>query len=203
MKLYENTALPNPRRVRIFMAEKGVDVDLVQVDIGAGAHKTEDFLKKNPYGVVPVLELDDGTAICETISICRYLEEANDGPALMGKTAQEKAVIDMWHKRAEETALGPALAYFHHATEGLGEPNRYRNKDWGEKNRTLAIEGFGKLNAALAGTKYVAGDAFSVADITTLAAVDLAEALGFGVLAQYDNLKAWHEVVSARPSAAA
>lgn len=203
MKLYENTALPNPRRVRIFMAEKGVDVELVQVDIGTGAHKTPEFLAKNPYGVVPVLELDDGTTICETISICRYLEEANDGPALMGETAQEKAVIDMWHKRTEETVLGPALSYFHHATDGLGEPDRYRNKEWGEKNRDLTIAGFGKLDEALSQNAYIAGSAYSVADITALAAVDLAEALGFDVLSKYENLKTWHASVSARPSAAA
>lgn len=203
MKLYEHAPFPNPRRVRIFLAEKGVEAERIDVDVSARAHKSPEFLSKNPYGAVPVLELDDGTTLAETIAICRYVEEAHPTPALMGETPSEKAVVDMWQKRAEETALGPALTYFHHATEGLGEPDRYRNKEWGERNRDVARDGFAKIDTALANSTFVAGSRFSVADITLLAAVDLAEALGFDVLPENANLKRWHGSVSARPSAAA
>lgn len=203
MRLYEYEAFPNPRRVRIFLAEKGIDIDRIQVDVPSGAHKSPEYLKKNPYGLLPMLELDDGTTISETTSICRYIEAAFPDRPLMGSGAKEQAMVDMWQRRAEETAFQPALAYFHHATEGLGESGRYRNRDWGLRNRDVARQGFRMLDAALAERPFLAGAAFSIADITALAAVDFAEFLEFGILAENDNLRAWHARVSARPSAAA
>ena len=133
MKLYEYKAFPSPRRVRMFLAEKGINIPCEQIDVPAGEHRSPDYLSKNPDGVVPLLELDRGDYISETVAISRHFEENNPQIPLMGTTAEEKAAIEMWQRRVENSLFNTVATYFHHATEGLGEPDRYRNREWGEK----------------------------------------------------------------------
>lgn len=203
MKLYEYQAFPNPRRVRMFLAEKGIDLPREQVDVPAGEHLSPEFLSKNPDGLVPLLELDNGEYISETVAISRYFEERHPQTPLMGKTAQEKAAIEMWQRRIESSLFNTVSTYFHHATDGLGETDRYRNKEWGEKNREMVTQAMVKLNEQLAGNTFIAGDTFSIADITALCAIDFANAVNIGIPEQCTHLKNWHDNVNSRESAAA
>ncbi len=203
MKLYDYKAGPNPRRVRIFLAEKGVDVPLVEVDILKREHKTPDFLDKNPIGSIPVLELDDGTCISESVAICRYFEEVHPDPPLFGRNPIEKATIEMWLRRVELNFMVPVgLVWIH------GHPLTARLvkqiPEAAEQNRARVHIGYKLLNAQLETNEFVAGDAYSVVDAVLLASLDFANGL---VGVPYDegltHLKRWHETVSARPSAAA
>lgn len=203
MKLYDNESLPNPRRVRMFLAEKQIDIPRERVDVIAGKHRTPEFLNKNPDGTVPLLELDDGNYISETVAISRYFEEKHPEPPLMGKDAGEKASIEMWQRRVEHSLMNTLVAYFHHGTEGFGEPDRYRNREWGDYNRERAIEALKQLDRQLSENKFVAGDVFSIADITALCAIDLATAVGIEIPAEYTHIKSWYANVSMRQSATA
>lgn len=204
MKIYDYRGFPNPRRVRIFLAEKGVDtIPFEHIDVPAGAHRKPEFLAKNPYAAVPVLELDDGTYVSESMAISRYFEESHPTPSLMGSTAKEKAEIDMWQRRLEVSILEPALAYFHHGTEGLGPLEIYQNPDWGTHNHDRVAGGLEKLDHQLNGRPYVVGDKFSVADITAICGIDMAKAVGIGIAGGLINVHRWYDLVSARPSMAA
>lgn len=203
MKLYDDKSLPNPRRVRMFLAEKKIDIPREQVDVVAGMHRTPEFLGKNPDGTVPLLELDNGNYISETVAISRYFEEKYPEPSLMGKDPDEKALVEMWQRRIEHSLMNTLVTYFHHGTEGFGEPDRYRNSEWGEHNRKLAVEAMKKLDRQLAKNTCVVGDTFSIVDITALCAIDLALALGIEIPAECTHLKNWHADVSRRESAAA
>ena len=150
MKLYDCKGAVNPRRVDIFLAEKGIEIDRVQVDVFGGEHRSDKFRKLNPSCAVPFLELDDGVVISESTAISRYIEGQQPQPPLMGKTPQEQAYISMWQRRVEDGLLYAAQHYFHHATPGLGEPDRYRNADWGEANKQRAIETMRWLDKELA-----------------------------------------------------
>lgn len=202
VKLYEFEAFPNPRRVRVFLAEKGVEVDREQINVPEGEHRSAAFRQKNPFAGVPVLELDDGTCISETTAISRYFETKHPEPPLMGRDPQESAEVDMWQRRIEQGLFEKLLAYFHHATPGLGALETYQNKAWGENCRETAEGMLRQLDTALAGRNYIAGD-FSIADITGLCALDFAAVCGIEVPADCANVKAWHARLSARPSAAA
>ena len=203
MKLYEYEPYPSPRRVRMFLAEKGINIPCVQVDVPAGEHRSPEFLSKNPDGVVPLLELDNGNFISETVAISRYFEENYPQPALMGSTAEEKAAVEMWQRRVENSLANTVATYFHHATEGLGEQDRYRNKEWGEKNREKAISAMRQLEIQLAKNKFIVGDKFSIADITALCAIDFAAAVNIPIPDECRHLKRWYAEVSQRQSAAA
>ena len=203
MKLYEYEPYPSPRRVRMFLAEKGINIPCVQVDVPAGEHRSPEFLSKNPDGVVPLLELDNGNFISETVAISRYFEENYPQPALMGSTAEEKAAVEMWQRRVENSLANTVATYFHHATEGLGEPDRYRNKEWGEKNREKAISAMRQLEIQLAKNKFIVGDKFSIADITALCAIDFAAAVNIPIPDECRHLKRWYLEVNQRQSAAA
>ena len=202
MKLYEYEAFPNPRRVRMFLAEKGIEVPRMQVDVPAGEHRRPEFLSKNPDAGVPVLELDNGEYLAETVAISRYFEEIAPGNPLFGETAEEKARVEMWQRRVEATLPNAVGSYFHHATDGLGD-ERYRNREWGEKNRETALNAMRRLDAQLADNEFVAGSRFSIADITAICGIDFAKAVGIDVPSGCANLARWYEAVSARPSAAA
>lgn len=203
MKLYEYEAFPNPRRVRMFLAEKGIDVTRVQVNVPAGEHRTPEFIARNPDMAVPLLELDDGSHIAEAVSISRYFEARSPQPSLFGESAQEQASIDMWQRRAENWLQDTVASYFHHATDGLGEADRYRNREWGERNRDAAVDAMQRLDQQLTNNPFIAGAHFSVADITALCAVDFAKALEIEIPEHCEHLRKWHERISARPSAAA
>jgi glutathione S-transferase len=203
MKLYDCKGAVNPRRVDIFLAEKGIDIDRVRVDVFKGEHRSEEFRILNPACAVPFLELDDGVVISESAAISRYFEEQKPQPPLMGETPQEQACISMWQRRVEDGLLYAAQHFFHHATPGLGEPDRYRNADWGQANKTRVIETMRWIDRELAARPYIAGEAFTIADITALCAIDFAGNLGIAMPDDCTNLKAWHARVSDRPSAKA
>jgi glutathione S-transferase len=203
MKLYDCKDVINPRRIRMALAEKGIAVETVQVDVAKGEQRGAAFRKLNPLGAVPCLELDDGVVISECAAIARYLEASQPEPRLLGSTPKEQALVAMWQRRVEDGILNAATTFFHHATPGLGEPDRYRNADWGQANKKKVVETLNWLDRELGGRTHVAGDDFSFADITALCGVDIAKRLGIEMPAGADNLKAWHARVSARPSASA
>ena len=152
MKLHEFTAFPSPRRVRMFLAEKGIaDIEFVQVDVPSGAARQAAFLAKNPFGEVPVLELEDGTCISETTAISKYFEALQPAPALFGADAKEIALVEMWQRRLEAGLMNASTTYFHHATPGLGELETYQNREWGEKSRERALATMALLERHLEG----------------------------------------------------
>jgi glutathione S-transferase len=203
MKLYgERNPAPNPRRVRIFLAEKSLEIPYENVSIRKRAHKTPEFRAKNSLGQLPVLELDDGTTLCETVSICRYLEELHPTPSLFGETALERAQIDMWIRRIEFVLMQPIAAVWVHAhplTAGLGT----QFKDFGESRRDQAAKAMLWLDRELTGHDYIAGSRFSMADVVTLTTLDFATFIGLELPALCERLRAWHARVSERPSAKA
>lgn len=204
MKLHEHDGLPSPRRVRMFLAEKGIEgVERIQVDVAAGEARRDAFLAKNSLGEVPVLELDDGSYISEAAAISRFFEAEMPEPPLFGTNAAKQATIEMWLRRIENGLMGGATAYFHHATLGFGLLETYQNKSWGEKSRERAVATMRLLDGQLEGRDFIAGDGFSIADITALCAIDFAQAIAIEVPAELANLRAWHDRISGRPSAAA
>ncbi len=204
MKLYDFKPAPNPRRVRVFLAEKGVTIQMAQVDLFRGEHRQADFVAKNPFGRVPVLELDDGTLLSESIAICRYIEEQNPAPPLFGRNARERALIEMWSRSAEFELLFPIANVFRHGTE-VGkrlEPNQ--NTAWAETCRSRALAAMNIFNATLGERQFVTGADYSVADITAMIALDFGAATGAVMVPDgLKNLKRWHGEISARPSAKA
>jgi len=203
MKLYDNVRAPNPRRVRIFLAEKGIEVPTVQVDMLAGEHKSDAIKRLNPLGAIPVLELDDGDAIAESVAICRYFEELQPEPALFGRGAKGRAQVEMWNRRIELNLMGPIGQVWVH-----GSPITARLFEQvpaaADFNRKVAARFLGWLDAQLGDRSFLAGDDYSVADISALCTLDFAAALvEIPIDASHRNLVRWHENVSARPSAKA
>lgn len=203
MKLYEFEPFPNPRRARMFLAEKGLEVERIQVNVPEGEHRKQAFRAKNPSATVPCLELEDGTVISECSAISQYVEAAYPEPALLGKNPAEKGRIAMWQKRVEDGLMDAGTTYFHHATPGLGALEKYQNKDWGLKNRERATETMRWLDAELADRRYIGGDNYSIADITALCGVDFAKFCEIEIPEDCKNLQRWYEDVSSRPSAQA
>src|SRR5580698_5723886 len=203
MKLYnELNPAPNPRRVRIFLAEKAISIPFVHVPLRQGAHKDPGFLAKNSLGQVPVLELDDGSTLSESVAICRYLEELHPQPALFGATPWQRAQVEMWMRRIEfalMTRIGAVWVNTHKYTAHLGT----QYKDYGEASRARSLKAMHWLNDELEGREFLATDYFSMADIVALTTIDFATFIGIETPAELTHLNAWHARVSARPSAAA
>jgi glutathione S-transferase len=204
MKLYgAPKPAPNPRRVRMFLAEKGVALDETPVDLMAREHKSAAFRAKNSLGQVPTLELDDGETISETVAICRYFEELHPEPSLFGRTALQKAQVDMWVRRVEFVLMQPVGNYWRHAhprTAAL----IHQYKDFGESNRETYSSAQRWVDGELAdGRPFIAGDSISMADICALTTVDFAHWIGLPLDADRPHLAAWHTRMKARPSAAA
>lgn len=203
MKLYgAPMPAPNPRRVRIFLAEKGIDLPETPVSLTKREHKSPEHRARNSLGQVPTLELDDGTCISETVSICRYFEEIQPDPPLFGRSAVEKALVDMWVRRTEFTVMMPVGNFWRHAHPFTAQLLT-QFKEFGESNRETYAGAQRWLDRELAERPYLAGDAFSVADICLLTTVDFAAWIGLPLSDEGANLRAWHQRVSARPSAAA
>ncbi|MDE2487901.1 MAG: glutathione S-transferase family protein [Alphaproteobacteria bacterium] len=193
---------PNPRRVRIFLAEKGIDLPETPVNLMQREHKSPEHRARNSLGQVPTLVLDDGTAISETVAICRYFEETSDGPRMFGATPVEKALVDMWIRRAEFVLMQPVGNFWRHAhprTAAL----LTQYKDFGESNRETYAGALKWLNRELGAKPFIAGEAYTMADICALTTVDFADWIGLPVGDEYEAVKGWRERVSARPSAAA
>jgi glutathione S-transferase len=206
MKIYDRPGFPNPTRIRIVLAEKALDskVEFVPVDLIAAEHKQPAFLAKNPSGVLPVLELDDGTFVSECTAITEYLDNLDGTPTLTGRTPREKALIYMMQRRAEAYVLDPLGVFFHHATPGLGVAlQAFKSPEWEGRaemgQREGDKDGLKYFNEVLTRQPYLAGEAFSMADITLLAGLAFAEALG-AVPPDLTALKQWHERVATLPS---
>jgi len=207
MKIYDVAGFPNPDRVRIALAEKGAtkDVEFVHVDVLGGEHRTEAFRAKNPDAVVPCLELEDGTHIGQCNAITEYIDAAyGDGPSLTGTTARARARISMMNTRAEVGLLNAVSTYFHHATPGLGpDLEVYQCAEWGNKQREVAQKTMAYLDDVLAESDYLAGDEFSMADITAFAGLSFADRAKVEVPDTLTHLADWRARVAARPSVAA
>lgn len=204
MRIYDFKGFPNPTRVRIALAEKSLmdRVEFVPVNVPAGEHKRPEFLAKNPFGTVPVLELEDGTTIAECTAITEYLDNLAGKPTLTGKSAKERAIVHMMQRRAEHGLFDAVAAYFHHATPGLGPHIEiYQNREWGDKNRERAVAGMSYLDGILASQRYLAGEEFSMADITAFVGLAYADFAKIEVSTDLANLRAWRARVATRPSA--
>ena len=193
---------PNPRRVRIFAAEKGISLPSKEVSIMAREHKAPDFVAKNPRGQTPALELDDGTVIAESVAICRFLEALHPDPPLFGRTPTEIGVIEMWNRRVEMILMPPVGAVWVH-THLFTAALPGRNAEWGESNRPRIADAFAFFDRSLENSEFLAGDRYSMADILLLTTVDFATFIGAGPTPENAALLRWHEAVSARPSASA
>ncbi len=203
MKLYnEHNPAPNPRRVRIFLAEKGISIPIENVSIRERAHKSPEFKQKNSLGQLPVLSLDDGSHLSESVSICRYLEELHPTPMLFGADAMQRAHVDMWIRRVEFALMNPVAAVWIHTHPYTAKVGT-QYKDYGESNRQRALNAMRWLDRELEGREYVATSAYSMADIVTLTTIDFARFIGVGVPADLQQLNGWLGRVSARPSAGA
>ena len=203
MKLYgaPNPA-PNPRRVRIFLAEKGIDLPETPVDMRKREHKSEAYRAMNSLGQLPTLELDDGSSISETVAICRYFDELHPNPPMFGVTPIEKAHVDMWVRRIEFVLMTPVGNYWRHAhpfTAAL----LTQFKDFGESNVAAYASAQKWLDRELAGKSFIVGEAYTMADICALSTVDFATWIGLPLDPLLTNLGAWHARVTARPSAGA
>ncbi len=205
MKVYEFKGFPNPARVRVALAEKGLfdKAEFVQIDVPAGDHLKPDFLDKNPSGVVPVLELEDGTLISECSAITEYIDQIEGEPDLTGKSAQERATISMIQRKVEAGFLDAIAAFFHHATAGLGpEIEKYQNEDWGKKQLDKAVKTLHWMEGILTHQDYLAGSRFTVADITALAGFFFAGFVELAIPDTCPHVQAYAERLKARPSAA-
>jgi glutathione S-transferase len=193
---------PNPRRVRIFAAEKGISLPSKEVSIPAREHKAPEYVAKNPRGQTPALELDDGTVIAESVAICRFLEALHPDPPLFGRTPTEIGLVEMWNRRVEMILMPPVGAVWVH-THRFTAALPGRNAEWGESNRPRIADAFAFFDRALENSEFLAGEKFSMADILLLTTVDFATFIGSGPDAANGALMRWHETVSARPSASA
>ena len=209
MKFYDCTTAPSPRRVRIFLAEKGITVPSVQVDLRNNEQLTPAFLAINPEATVPVLELDNGTRITDAIGICVYFEAVQPQPSLMGETPEEKALIASWQRIAERNGFHAGMEALRNATPGLkgralpGPDNYEQIPALAERGRARLVRFFSQMDERLAQTEYVGGPRYSVADITALVSVDFARWVKLPIPEECVHLRRWHALVSARPSAKA
>lgn len=203
MKLYDGGRAPNPRRVRIFLAEKGIEVPLVPIDMGALGHRSEEVTSLNPLRRLPVLVLDDGTVLTKSIAICRYFEELHPEPALFGRGKLGRALVEMWQRRMELTFLFSVAQAFRHIHPAMVEWEVPQVPEWGEANKPKAVEFLRMLDGELAGREFIAGDEFTVADITGLIGVDFMKPARIAVPEDLANVRRWYEAVKARPSASA
>jgi glutathione S-transferase len=203
LKIYDYKGFPNPARVRIALAEKGLldEVEFVAVDVQNGDHRLPEFRAKNPSATVPVLELEDGTCISECTAITEYVDHLVGEPVLTGASAKERAVIHMMQRRVEAGLLDAAATFFHHATPGLGPRiETYQNREWGETNRERAVAGMRYLDQVLAAQPFLAGDRFTMADITAFAGLAYAAVAKIEVPAGLDRLTSWRERIASRAS---
>jgi len=201
MRIYDGGRAPNPRRVQIFLKEKSLELETQQLDLNALEHRSSKMLAKNPTATVPFLELDDGTVISETIAICRYIEALHPEPNLFGSTSLEQAQVEMWSRRVEFGFFMKVAQSFRHLHPGAAVLEGEQVEAWGLKNQRLAGEYLEILDAQLANYQFLAGDKFSVADITTIVAAQFCKPARVKIPEDgLSNFKRWMDEVSARPS---
>jgi glutathione S-transferase len=202
VKLYDHTMAPNPRRVRIYLAEKRIEVPSVQVDITKAENRTPPYLAKNPLGGLPFLELDDGTVIAESVAICRYFEALHPEPPLFGTDAVDQARVEMWQRRMELEIFRNVSGCFQN-THAFFEGRVEQVPAYGEVCRAAGRRRLAWLDEDLGARPFIAGDRYSVADITALCAIDFGRVVDIRIAPEQKNLARWHEAVSSRPSAKA
>jgi glutathione S-transferase len=203
MKLYDGGRAPNPRRVRIFLAEKGIKIATEQVDLSALQQRTPAYSAINPMQRVPALVLDDGTVIAESIAICRYFEAVQPDPPLFGVGALQSALVEMWNRRTELHLLFPVASVFQHLHPAMSRMVDPQVPQWGEANKPRVMQFLEFLDRELTDRSYIAGAAYTVADITASVAVDFMRVSKMSVPDSLRNLRRWHQTVCERPSAAA
>lgn len=203
MKLYDVGRAPNPRRVRIFLAEKGIEVPSQQVDLGALEQHGEEFTALNPMQRVPVLVLDDGTVITESVAICLYFEKLKPEPNLFGEGPLESALVEMWNRRLELHFYGPVSQSFRHTSPAMVKREIPQVAEWGAACRQKSEEFLHFFENEMGKREFVAGNRFTIADITALVTVDFMRVIKFSLTPEMKNLSRWHAAVSARPSAKA
>ncbi len=203
MKFY-NSLGPNPRLVRFFMLEKGIELPTEEVDIMAGANRQADYLAKNPFGELPSLELDDGTVLAETVAICEYLEELHPEPVLVGATPEERANTRMWTRRVEIGITAPMTDAFRSA-EGapMFKDRRHLIPQAADDWKAIAQEGLARLDASIEGREFLAGDRLSLADIVLYCLCDFGASMGQPIAPENANLTAWLARLASRPAAEA
>ena len=200
MKLYDGGRAPNPRRVLIFFAEKGVSLpELVPIDMAKKEHRSEAFTKINPAQRLPVLELDDGTALAETIAICRYIEALHPQPPLFGRDAKEQGTIEMWNRRVELGLFASVAAVFRHSHPSMAELEE-QVPEWAEANREQVDDHLWLLELQLASSGFICGEALTVADITAGIAIDFMKPSRIPLPEDFVNIRRWHGQLSSRPS---
>ncbi|WP_299862205.1 glutathione S-transferase [uncultured Hoeflea sp.] len=203
MKLYDGGRAPNPRRVRVFLAEKGVEIDLVPIDMGQLGHRSAEVSALNPLQRLPVLLLDDGTALSESVAICRYIEELHPDPPLMGVDARDRAIVEMWNRRVEMHFLASVAAAFRHTHPAMKEWEVPQFPEWGEANRPKAAAFLEMLDKELADSEFIAGDRFTIADITAMIGMDFTKPARIERPEHLAHVMRWYQAVKARPSAEA
>ena len=206
MKIYDFAAFPNPARIRIALNEKEATdhIEFIEIDVPDGEHQSPEFRAKNPSATVPLLELDCGTYISECTAITVYIDQHFDGPSLTGTTAKESALIHMMQRRAEQYVMDAVAGYFHHATPGLGpDIEHYQNADWGNRQKQVSEHGMKYFDDVLANSKFVAGENFSMADITLFVGLGFADFTKIDIPEAHKNLSKWRDNIAARPSVVA
>jgi len=201
VRLYDQRRAPNPRRVHIFLAEKGVEIERIDIDLIAGEHKQPDYLAKIGVPQVPALELDDGTILTESVAICRYFEALQPEPNMMGRDAMEQVIIEKWQRLVEFRLFATVAGCFRHTNPHLAVLED-QCPDWGEVNRGRLDGRLGELDRRLEGRDWIAADRLTIADITALVAVDLLRVIKHPIPESHTNLLAWLERMRARPSTA-
>lgn len=206
MKFYDCQTAPSPRRARIFLAEKGLEIETVEIDLGKREQMSDEFKRVNPRCTVPVLELDDGTFLTENSGIAAYLEALVPEPPLLGTTPEEKGMIASWNTRAELEALWPVADAFRNRTKGMagraitGPTNYDQIPELAERGRARAVEFFDVLDARLGDSEYLAGTTFSVADISAFVVVDFAGWVKLDATVEHANTQRWYDQLKSRPS---
>ncbi len=195
MKLYDSKVAPNPRRVRIFLAEKGITIPAEQVDLGAQQHKTAEFTAINPLQRVPALVLDDGTILTESVAICRYLEALHPEPAMFGRSPLEIASVEMWNRRVEFHLFAAVSTVFRNTHPAMKQLEVPQVPEWAEANKPRVMEFLAFLDGELKIRPFIAGDAYTVADITALVAVDFMRPARLAVPEDLLNVRRWHNVM--------
>ena len=204
MKLYDSHRAPNPRRVRWVMAEKGIeDVEVVQVDLLAGEHRTPEYRAKVGVPHVPALELDDGTCISESVAICRYLESVYPEPNLFGNDAREQAIVEMWTRRCEFYLANPVMLTVRFTLEALAVLEATPQPQVADYNRVAAERFMKTLDRHLDGREFMALDRFTIADIVAVVGLDFARLIKYRPPVELENLNRWLDACRARPAAKA
>ena len=203
MRLYDSVYAPNARRVRWFLAEKGVEVERVAVDLAKQEHRAAPYQSVNPFELIPALELDDGTILAESIAICRYIEELHPTPALFGTTPLERAQVEMWQRLAEMQLLYPIAQTYRHTHPAAAALETPQVAAWAESSRAKAMRALKRFDVALTGHRFLAGETFTVADITAAIALDFTRPARIGIPEELAHLKRWREEVGSRAGAKA